>query len=799
MRAMTSLLFAAILLLQGVPSFPQNGGLGDERRERSQGAEDTFWRTHGEALRVRHGSFRKHLTLTGQLAARNATIATVPRDSSLWSFIVTDLAPEGSQVKRGDLLVRFDSTELAQRVLELEQSKEDTRIQIAQTKAQQEAQLQDLRLAVATAQKNLNVANLYVGIDRSLLPASEGDRYQFDFAKSQVELDKANERLAGHAAAAAAELAVTELDLTRAEIELERVKNELGTMTIRASNPGIVIHGLNLEGRKIEVGDTLFKGNQVVILPDLSSVKVLATAFDGDFALLQLGAPATVAFDSYPERQFEGNVSALPEVAKPKNRNSELNLFTVEVLLHEVDLSIMKPGMTARVEIPVDTPGSIVIPRRSIAFEVDGSSYVVAAETPDIHIPVEVVDSNSYQLSVRGELADGDTLLDQQSLQTHSPKREVEWIDVNREDLKFTVSANGVLKAARSVAITPPAIRDTWRFKIVQMTAEGTEVKTGDLVVAFDPSEQLQRFQQEDSNLKKVEEELEKVRASQVLAERDLELELEEARVQLEKAENKLGQAQQFDSGLKILEAGQEHILAQARVDLLTKKLESVREHSRLQSKILEETATLHASRIEAAKEAIERVQVVAPQDGVVIYKRNWNNQKKQVGHDARMNEIILSLPDLGSLIIEGQVAEVDAGKVRVGQLVEISLDSMPDRTLSGRVAEVGQIYVQPSRDRPLRILIIEVHFDKVDASRMRPEMMARLDIVIDHYRDVFSLPLAVIQVQDERAFVWVRRDAEISQQEIQLGENNGVVAVVTGGLRAGDRVATTSPDGEFR
>ena len=796
---MRALLFAPILVLQSLSTFPQDGNFVTEGGERVRGAKDSLPGLNGEALRVRHETFRKYLTLTGQLAARDSTIVTVPRDSSLWSFIVTDLVPEGNQVEPGDLLVRFDSTELAKRALELEKSKEDTRIQIAQTKAQQEARLQDLRLAVATAQKNLNVANLYVGIDRSLIPASEAERYEFDFSKSKVELDKATERLAGHDAATAAELAVNELDFKRAEIGLEKVRNELGRMTIRAPNPGTVIHGLNLEGRKIEVGDSLFKESQVVLLPDMSSVTVRATTFDGDFALLQLGAPATVTFDAYPEREFAGSILELPEVAKPKNRNSELNLFTVEILLHEVDLSIMKPGMTARVEIPVDTPESIVIPRRSLAFEEDGGSYVVSAKTPDQHVPVEVVDSNSYQLSIRGELADGDILLDQQSLRSHSSRPELEWIDVNRENLKFTVSATGVLKAAGSVAITPPAIRNTWRFKIIRMTPEGTEVEAGDPVVAFDPSEQLQLFQQEEANLKKVEEELEKVRASQILSERDLELELEEALVQLERAENKLGQAQQFDSGLKILEAGQEQILARSKVDLLTKKLESIREHSRLQSKILEETAALHASRIETAREAIDRLQVSAPQDGVVIYKRDWNNRKKQVGSDARMNEIVLSLPDLSSLIINGQVAEVDAGKVQVGQRVEISLDSMPDRTLSGRVAEVGKIYVQPSRDRPLRVLNIEVHFDEVDASRMGPEMIARLDIVIDHYRDVLSLPLSVIQIQGERSFVWVQRNSEILRQEIQLGENNGVVAVVTEGLHPGDKVSTSTPDGRLQ
>ena len=747
-------------------------------------------------LVARLGNFRKRLALTGQLRAQQSTIVNVPRNSSLWSFLVTELAPEGSVVQEGDLLVRFDSTELAQQILELEKQKEDARIGIAQKKAEQEAALQDLRLAVATAQKNLNTAELYLGIDRSLIPAADADRHQFDYDKAQVELEKSSERLAGHGAASAAELALNQLELDRAEIELERVKTELDRMTIRAPTPGLVIHGLTNEGRKIEVGDALFKGNQVVILPDMSHVMVRATAFDSDYALLNLGDDALITFDAYPNRAFSGSVLSLPDTAKPKDRNSDLNIFVIEILVHELDLSIMKPGMTARVEVPVDAPGALIVSRRSVGLNRDGTSFVIARRQPDSPIPIEVLDGNAFEFSIVGKVAPETQLLDQQPARSIPELSDVEWIPVERHDVKFSVSPTGILKAARSVSVMPPAIPDAWRFKIIRMSEEGARVQETDTIVAFDPSEQLRRLEEEEADLKKTEQELEKVRASQTLAERDLELELEEARVQLEKAENKLGQVQQFASGLQIQEAEQEAILARKRVELLGRKLESTREHSRLQLHILAETAQLHQGRISLARDAVKRLEVKALRSGVVVYKRNWNNQKKQVGSEAHLGETIMSLPDLESLIIEGQVAEVDSGRLEVGQVVEISLDAMPERTFSGRIATLGRLFVQPSRNRPIRVLTIEVHFDEVDATRMRPEMVARLSIVLDHYRDVLSVPLSVIELQGNRSFVWVQRDSEILRQEIEVGENNGIVAVVTQGLEPGDRVAAGGLNG---
>ena len=87
------------------------------------------------------------------------------------------------------------------------------------------------------------------------------------------------------------------------------------------------------------------------------------------------------------------------------------------------------------------------------------------------------------------------------------------WMEVERQDIRFTVSGTGELKAAQSVNFRPPPIPHTWDFKIVQLAREGEMVEPGDTVLQFDPTEVLKMIREEQAELEKVQRELEKTRA----------------------------------------------------------------------------------------------------------------------------------------------------------------------------------------------------------------------------------------------------------------------------------------------
>ena len=635
--------------------------------------------------RVQRQEFIGYLDLTGDLKALETVQVTCPRLESKWSFVVSYLIPEGSIAQPGDLLAQFDIADLIGERLELEQRREDARIQIAQKQAEQEVEELDLFLNLAQAEKSHRVARLYADIDPQLLARSEAEQYRFEADQSQLEIEKANERLLSREASARADLNVVQLEYDQAELELRRIRGDIERMSIRAGSPGIVLYGDNTEGEKVQVGDGVFRGWPVLMLPNMESLIVSARVFDVDFRLLREGMEAEITFDAVPSRSFKARVFRLPEFAKPVHRSSELNVFVVDFLLLEKDLSLMKPGMTARIRIPVNYGSGFLVDRAAVRVDPLGESYLVS-DSGEL-IPCRVVQSNDRQVLVEGDVEEGDVVLLNRTGQEEKVRGGV-WIEVERQDIRFTVSGTGELKAAQSVNFRPPPIPHTWDFKIIQMAPEGERVELGDTVLAFDPSQVLKTIREEQAELEKVQRELEKTRASLQLQHQDLQLELEEAEVADEKATNKLTQAREFESNLKIREAKLEAVLSHRQVELLGRKLAVTKKASELQLQILEETRGLHDYRIRAARKALDDLQLTAPIPGLVIYVANWNNEKKRVGSQVHFHETVLSLPTLSTLMVKGQIGESDAGRVRVGQEVNINLDAIPEKTLKGNISQ---------------------------------------------------------------------------------------------------------------
>ena len=51
--------------------------------------------------------------------------------------------------------------------------------------------------------------------------------------------------------------------------------------------------------------------------------------------------------------------------------------------------------------------------------------------------------------------------------------------------------------------------------------------------------------------------------------------------------------------------------------------------------------------RVRALEDAVAKMDVRAPQDGIVVYRTNWREEKKKVGDSVWFGEVVLALPDL--------------------------------------------------------------------------------------------------------------------------------------------------------
>lgn len=364
-------------------------------------------------------------------------------------------------------------------------------------------------------------------------------------------------------------------------------------------------------------------------------------------------------------------------------------------------------------------------------------------------------------------------------------------ITVQRIDFPLVVNAPGLVEAAKNVSIGPPQIQREHRFKLARMVEEGTHVSEGDFLVEFDGSDISRRLRDETANFQRVQEEYQKKRSDSDIVLRELKLTLEQAKADLEKLENKLSQQVELASAIEIAETKLRREAARKKVEFLEKKVGYATESQRLDLQISRSNEGHYRNHMTTLLDAMDALTVSAPVSGVVIYKRDWNNEPRQVGSFVWMLDTVMEIPDLTTLRAKVLVDEVDAGKVKTGQTAQVTVDAVQGKIFAGKVSYVSAILKQAAYDRPQKIVECFVDFDAAGVAQVRPGMSTRALIQVGKYDKAIVIPLTSIQERDGRSFVqvWQTAKKEFDWREIQLASNDGVSAVVKAGLEANEQI----------
>jgi HlyD family secretion protein len=364
-------------------------------------------------------------------------------------------------------------------------------------------------------------------------------------------------------------------------------------------------------------------------------------------------------------------------------------------------------------------------------------------------------------------------------------------INAQRVDFPLIISATGALEASQSVSVGPPKVRRQRRFKLMRLVNEGTVVSEGDFLMEFDTSEINSNLRDETANFQKVQEERQKKRSDADISLRSLKLSLEQAKSDFDKLDVKLSSQADLLSGIDVEKTRIQKDAAKTKVDFLEKKVKYKTESAQLDVQISRSNESHYRARMDDLMDAMDSYTVRAPVSGVVIYKRDWNNEAKQAGSNVFVMDTIMEIPDLSTMRAKIQVDELDSGKVRVGQEASITVDSVQGKSFVGKVVNVGTILKQATFDRPQKVNDIYVEFNNLDTKLLRPGMSLKAQVRVGQYPQVVVIPLASIQERDGRSFVqvWQPKTKAFEWREIQLQTNDGMTAVVESGLNANEKI----------
>lgn len=368
--------------------------------------------------------------------------------------------------------------------------------------------------------------------------------------------------------------------------------------------------------------------------------------------------------------------------------------------------------------------------------------------------------------------------------------RQGEWVRANRGDLVTGFEVTGALASLSSESLGPPPLPDVWDFKIAMLAPEGAEVKRGQPVLGFDTSELQRRLDEKTAEADQARKQIEKERADLSLRTKDERLALANAEARLRKTGLKLDAPPDILGMNERKTAEIEHDLARRETASAKSRLQSLEAAARSRIDLLQSKLQQASSVVAQTQDSIRQMMRTAPRDGTVVYAMNWRGEKKKVGDSCWKAERVVEIPDLTRMKAEGEVDEVDAGRVAVGQRVILRLDAHPDDELHGTITMAART-VQRKRGTqdPVKVLRVDIALDKTDPAKMRPGMRFQGTIELGRVKNAVLIPREAVFVSSDGPFVYRRSALDVESVPVKLGRQNDQSVEVLQGVAAGDRI----------
>jgi membrane fusion protein, multidrug efflux system len=217
--------------------------------------------------------------------------------------------------------------------------------------------------AGATVKTGQPLLQLFDGPDQGDLAS-----FKAQATVAQLNLDRAKQ-LASRQFGPQATVDTAQAAFDQAQAGIAKTEAVISQKLVRAPFDGV------LGVRRVEVGQYLTAGTQIVTLTDLSAVYANFTVTEKDSGKLQVGQIVRIKVDAYPGRTFEGKLTTIEPQISADTRN-----IRVQATIQNPE-GILKPGMfaTTTVVLP-DKPAVITVPETAVDYTLYGDSVYLITE-----------------------------------------------------------------------------------------------------------------------------------------------------------------------------------------------------------------------------------------------------------------------------------------------------------------------------------------------------------------------------------------------------------------------------------
>lgn len=183
------------------------------------------------------------------------------------------------------------------------------------------------------------------------------------------------------------------------------------------------------------------------------------------------------------------------------------------------------------------------------------------------------------------------------------------------------------------------------------------------------------------------------------------------------------------------------------------------------------------------ARRNLSYALVFSPIDGYVA------ERTADLGEYVSPTSKVATIVRINPLRIRIDVPEQAIPEVSVGQSVSVTTSAWPDKNFSGRIARIS-----PSVSASSRTLTVEAEVEN-SSGVLKPGQFASVRILQSRPQPAVLVPVRAVKTESGVSRVFVIKDGHAQQRLVQLGQTEGDLIEVKGGVGADEQVATSNVD----
>lgn len=363
---------------------------------------------------LRAEDFTLRISAYGELQSAESIAVAVP-PVPVQRLRIAWAVPDGTHVKKGDVLIEFDPDEL-----NLEMMAHRSDLQMALEKitrgglanaGEKTDIVKDKRIAELELEKIIE----FLPQDEQIYKRREIIEGQLDKDYTEKKIVFADARLGLKGKVYSLDEAILMLERGRVNANIDRYEKALASLKLVSPATGIVVYndpGYFFGGYSLMPGRVVYGGMTLFNLVNPDKMEVKCFVLEKDAGELKADQRVTITLDPYPDVEFSGKVKSIDKLARPIDRESPVKYFQTIVSLDKTDAGLMKPGVKMKAQILAGELKSVIVIPRSAAVRKDSGfvAFVQKGLSQFEAVPVTLGQGDAAQVVVTDGLEAGQVL-----------------------------------------------------------------------------------------------------------------------------------------------------------------------------------------------------------------------------------------------------------------------------------------------------------------------------------------------------------------------------------------------------